>query len=315
MSNIILGAATQQNLLALQNINTELGTTQSHLATGLSVANAIDDAVKYFQSQALTNRASDLSARKDSVDQGISSVTTATQGISSAISVLQQMQGILDSAKTESAAQRAAAATQFNTLAVQLNQLLNDASYQGLNLVNSTSTNLTLQFSDNSNSTLKIAGQNLLVSGLITAGAAAAYTGATSAGTGHSAGSGLSAHASAGVAFAASVAATALAGFKFSQVSSKTSAFDIASKSVGNAVNALQAAAQSLGSNVSFLQTRLSFASEYITTLQGGSSKLTVADVNLESTNLVTLQTRQQLAIQSLSISTQSEQAVLRLFH
>ena len=43
--------------------------------------------------------------------------------------------------------------------------------------------------------------------------------------------------------------------------------------------------------------------------------KLTVADVNLESTNLVTLQTRQQLAIQSLSIATQSEQAVLRLFH
>jgi flagellin-like hook-associated protein FlgL len=39
-----------------------------------------------------------------------------------------------------------------------------------------------------------------------------------------------------------------------------------------------------------------------------------VADVNLESTNLVTLQTRQQLALQSLSIATQSEQAVLRLF-
>jgi flagellin-like hook-associated protein FlgL len=41
---------------------------------------------------------------------------------------------------------------------------------------------------------------------------------------------------------------------------------------------------------------------------------LTVADVNQESTNLVTLQTRQQLALQSLSIATQSEQAVLRLF-
>ena len=66
---------------------------------------------------------------------------------------------------------------------------------------------------------------------------------------------------------------------------------------------------------MSFLQTRLSFTSQYIATLQGGSSKLTVADVNQESTNLVTLQTRQQLAIQSLSIATQSEQAVLRLFH
>ncbi|MGO8921304.1 MAG: hypothetical protein ACLQJR_35920 [Stellaceae bacterium] len=35
----------------------------------------------------------------------------------------------------------------------------------------------------------------------------------------------------------------------------------------------------------------------------------------MESTNLVTLQTSQQLAIQSLSIATQSEQNVLRLFH
>jgi flagellin len=42
---------------------------------------------------------------------------------------------------------------------------------------------------------------------------------------------------------------------------------------------------------------------------------LTVADVNQESTNLVTLQTRQQLALQSLSIATSSEQSVLRLFH
>ena len=47
----------------------------------------------------------------------------------------------------------------------------------------------------------------------------------------------------------------------------------------------------------------------------GGGDKLTVADVNVESTNLVTLQTSQQLAIQSLSIATQSEQNVLRLFH
>ena len=76
-----------------------------------------------------------------------------------------------------------------------------------------------------------------------------------------------------------------------------------------------QAAAQSLGTNVNFLQTRMSFTQQYITTLQGGASDLTVADVNQESTNLVTLQTRQQLALQSLSIATQSEQAVLRLFH
>ena len=93
------------------------------------------------------------------------------------------------------------------------------------------------------------------------------------------------------------------------------SKFDDVYTALRTAISTFQAAAQTLGSNVSFLQTRLSFTEQYITTLQGGANKLTVADVNQESTNLVTLQTRQQLAIQSLSIATQSEQAVLRLFH
>ena len=287
MSNIVLGTATQQNLLALQNINGQLSTTQNALSTGLKVSSAVDDAVKYFESQSLDNRANDLSTRKDAIDQGVSSLTTATQGISSAIAVLQQMQGIVQSAKTETAKQQASAATQLASLAAQFNQLLNDSSYQGLNLLNSTKGTLTLQFSQSTASTLKVTGQNLLVSVAVTGG------------------------------HLASKLVSGLAGITFSTAvtAGKTSAFDIVYSALGNSVTTLQAASASLGSNVSFLQTRLSFTEQYITTLQGGANKLTVADVNTESTNLVTLQTRQQLAIQSLSIATQSEQSVLRLFH
>jgi flagellin-like hook-associated protein FlgL len=82
-----------------------------------------------------------------------------------------------------------------------------------------------------------------------------------------------------------------------------------------NAITTVQGNAQTLGANVTLLQTRLSFSADYASTLSGGADKLTLADTNQESTNLVTLQTRQQLSIQSLSIATQSEQAVLRLFH
>jgi flagellin len=287
MSNIVLGAATQQNLLALQNINSQLGTTQNHLSTGLAVASATDDAVKYFQSQSLTQRASDLSTRKSAIDQGIQSLTAATNGISGVISILQQMEGIVNGASTQTAAQRASAATQFNTLGQQLTTLLNDSSYQGLNLVNSTASNLSLQFSITSTSTLKITGQNLMFSKLVTSG-------------GGSKGS---------------VAATKMAGMKFSAVSNKISVFTTTYNSLQSAVFKAQAAAQSLGTNVNFLQTRMSFTQAYMTTLNQGASDLTVADVNQESTNLVTLQTRQQLALQSLSIATSSEQAVLRLFH
>ena len=288
MSNIVLGTATQQNLLALQNIKTQLGVTQNHLSTGLAVASATDDAVKYFQAQSLSNRAQDLSTRKSAIDQGIQSLTAATTGISSVISIIQQMEGIVNGASTQTTAQRASAMTQFNTLGQQLSTLLNDSSYQGLNLVNSTTTNLTLQFSITSTSTLKIKGQNLLFSKLVTGG--------KTVGKG-------------------SVAATSLITLKFSAVSNKISMFTNVYNALQTAVFKAQAAAQTLGTNVNFLQTRMSFTQAYMTTLNQGASDLTVADVNQESTNLVTLQTRQQLALQSLSIATSSEQAVLRLFH
>jgi len=287
-SNIVLGGATRQNLLSLQGINSSISTAQNHLSTGLKVASAVDNAVLFFQSQSLLNRASDLTERKSDIDQGISSLTTATQATQSAVTVLQQLQGLLNSAKTETASQRAATSKQFNTLSLQLNNLINDASYQGLNLVNSTTSTLTLQFSLLSTSTLKIHGYNQQVSKLVTAQAVGK----------------------------ASVLATALVTATFSKASnSGTSVFDKAFNTLQTAIFSAQANAQSLGGNVTFLQTRLDFTSQYSTTLQGGSDKLTVADVNVESTNLVTLQTRQQLAIQSLSIATQSEQNVLRLFH
>ena len=286
MSDIILGTATRQNLLALQHINTNLGTTQNHLATGLAVSSALDDAVKFFQSQSLSQRAGDLALRKDSIDQGISSLTAASNATQSAVTVLQQLQGVLNSAKTQTATQRASSAKQFSTLATQLDTLLNDASYQGLNLVNSTAASLSLQFSNSTSSKLTIAGQNLLYSKVVTAGKVSKV----------------------------SNAAKNLVTIGFSAVSNKTSLFDNAFQALQTAIGKVQAAAASIGGNVTFLQTRLDFTSQYIVTLQGGASKLTVADVNQESTNLVTLQTRQSLAIQSLSIATQSEQAVLRLF-
>jgi flagellin len=286
-SNIVLGLATRENLLSLQNINQNISTSQNHLSTGLKVASAIDDAVKFFQSQSLLNRANDISLRKDTIDQGISSLTTAVNATQSVVSTLQQLQGLLNSAKTQTASQRAATAVQFNSLSKQLNNLVGDASYQGLNLVNSTASVLSLQFSITSTSTLKIKGFNENVSKLVTTSTASLP----------------------------SKLATALVGAKFSLVSDSTSKFDAGFNILQSAIFTAQADAQSLGGNVTFLQNRLNFSSQYIATLQGGSDKLVVADVNQESTNLVTLQTRQQLAIQSLSIATTSEQAVLRLFH
>jgi len=291
-SDITLGAATRSNLLALQNINSQINTSEGHLATGLKVASAVDNAVSFFQAQSLTNRANDFLQRKNDVDQGISSLTTASQGAQSVISILQQVQGVLNAAKTETGAQLVASKSQLDTLGSQLDNLVADTSFQGLNLISSTSNSLTVQFSLNTTSSLKVSGFNLNVS---------SFSGLTAAGQ------------TLGTKSSVIKTSAGATGVKFS--AAKNSVLANVFNVIQNAITTTQGDTQTLGANITLLQTRLSFTSNVSTTLSGGADKLTLADVNKESTNLVTLQTRQQLSIQSLSIATGSEQAVLRLFH
>ena len=73
MSDITLSQGIRQNLLSLQNTAANLTTTQEHLATGKKVNTAFDNPTSYFQSQSLSNRASDLSALLDQIGQGAGS--------------------------------------------------------------------------------------------------------------------------------------------------------------------------------------------------------------------------------------------------
>jgi flagellin len=72
--------------------------------------------------------------------------------------------------------------------------------------------------------------------------------------------------------------------------------------------------ASTFGSNLSVVQTRQDFTNNMIDTLETGSDLLVLADQNEEAAKLVTLNTRQQLASTALSLATQAEQSVLRLF-
>ena len=84
--------------------------------------------------------------------------------------------------------------------------------------------------------------------------------------------------------------------------------------SLDSALTTLRTKSQTLGSNVALLQTRLEFTESYVSTLQSGSDKLTLADLNEEGANLLALQTRQQLGISALSFAGQAEQGILALF-
>jgi flagellin-like hook-associated protein FlgL len=88
----------------------------------------------------------------------------------------------------------------------------------------------------------------------------------------------------------------------------------VASAALTTALTTLRSESQSLGSSLSTVQIRQDFTKATINTLQTGSAALTLADSNEEGANLLALQTRQQLSTTALSLASQADQNVLRLF-
>lgn len=155
--NVTLTAAVRSNLLSLQNTTDLINRTQGRLATGLKVASPIDDPVAYFQAKGLNDRASDFTQKKQGIDQGISTLTAATDAIDGIESLVSQLKGLVLNAKAATTSTEIDnIITQFNDLRNQIGFLANDAQYQGLNLVNGTGQTLKVDFSNNTGSVLNV---------------------------------------------------------------------------------------------------------------------------------------------------------------
>ncbi|WP_413207440.1 flagellin [Rhodospirillum sp. A1_3_36] len=280
---ITLSSATRTNLLSLQRTTSLIGKTQERLSTGKDVNSAIDDALSFFKARTLNSRASDLATVKDGISEGIQVLTAATDALSNVEDILKQMKAVASSAKSTAAADsgtRMKLASQFNELRSQIDHLTQDASYNGINLIKSGADTLTVKFSESPSASqrqLKVEGDVTDASGLNVASQSAATTG-----WGASAGYGAT--------------------------------IDNAINDIDSALTTVRDTAQTFGTNASMLQIRSDFTDNLINTLENGASDLVNADVNKESANMLSLQTRQQLGTISLSIAQQSEQAVLRLF-
>ncbi|AEQ51887.1 flagellin [Pelagibacterium halotolerans] len=83
---------------------------------------------------------------------------------------------------------------------------------------------------------------------------------------------------------------------------------------VKSAINTVRSQSSAFGSSLSIVENRQNFSNNMINTLETGASNLTLADANEEAANLLALQTRQQLSSTALSMASQADQSVLRLF-
>ena len=165
---------------------------------------------------------------------------------------------------------------QFNELRDQLDKLADDASFNGINLLRGDKLKLT--FNETGTSTIDIQAKK-------PDGTATAINNTT-----------------------LDIATALNADFD-----SDTS-LDARLDKLADALGSLRSHASSFGSNLSIVQNRQDFTKSMINTLETGAANLTLADTNEEAANLLALQTRQQLSSTALSMASQADQAVLRLF-
>ena len=274
MSDIVLSAGVRANLLQLQKTSDLITQTQTRLATGKRVNTALDNPVNYFTAQGLDNRANDLSNLLDAMSTGINTIQAANNGITAITKLVQSAQALV------SQAQQTSDTNVRSGLAVQFDALLGQidtlAHDSGFNGIN---------LLDKANS----ADLTLTLNENGTSTVVIAAVDFTSGANG----------------LAINNSANNWGG---------TTDIAAASTDLTTALTTLRSQAQAFGSNLSTVQVRQDFTKAMINTLQSGADGLTLADANEEGANLLALQTRQQLSTTALSLASQADQNVLRLF-
>ena len=167
-------------------------------------------------------------------------------------------------------------ATQFDQLRDQLDKLSDDASFNGINLLHGDK--LKLVFNENSTSTIEIQSRDQN-----------------------------------GNAFAINSTNLGISYLIASDLDSDAN-IDTFLGGLTTALATIRSQASNFGSNLSIVQNRQDFTKAMINTLQTGADTLVLADTNEEGANMLALQTRQQLSSTALSLASQADQAVLRLF-
>jgi flagellin-like hook-associated protein FlgL len=168
-------------------------------------------------------------------------------------------------------------AKQFEGLKSQIDQLIKDTGYNGVNLLNGDT--LKVLFNETNTTSIEINGVTFNAAGLGLAPLAADGTSADSTRDWQS-----------------------------------DDEINAALTKLSKALDLVRSQASDFGSNLIVLQTRQDFTKQSILTLNAGADLLTLADTSEEGANLLALQTRQQLSTQALAMASQTDQAVLRLF-
>ncbi|HEX4293213.1 MAG TPA: flagellin [Rhizomicrobium sp.] len=263
-------------MVALQYLNdtqAQLAQTQNAVDTGLKVSSAKDDGAVYAIAQNMRGNIAGYTAVTDSLNRGMSAIDVAMSAGQSISDLLVEMKTKALSASDTSldTASRAAMNQDFIALRDQITTIVNNAVFNGYNLVDGSTQQITALASADGTRRITAGAENMSLSGSIVT-------------------------ISTGASISTQIGASTMV--------------SVIQSSLENVDSAL--AKLSAGSKKFSIQ--LNFASKLSDTLTTGVGNLVDADMAKESALLQSLQVKQQLGVQALSIANQSPQYLLSLF-
>jgi len=263
-------------MIALQYLNkttSDLTATQNHVNSGLKIATAKDNGAIFAIAQNMRGDVSAFHAVSDSLNRAVSATDVAMNAGQAVSDLLVEMKGKAVAAADASldTASRDALSEDFESLRDQVANILENATFNGVNLVDGTSSSLTALISADGASTITIAGEDMSLSGSIV----------TISTTG-----------------------------SLSTASAASTMIDTINTSLEN----VNAALARLGSKSKQISIQNEFIGKLIDTLNGGIGNLVDADLAKESAMLQSLQVKQQLGVQALSIANSAPGIAISLF-
>ena len=268
-------------LQSLNSTNTMLQMTQKHISTGYRVADATDDGAAYAVAQRVRSDVNALGSANQQLGnvQGLLSTTnTALNAVSNTLSSARDVLVKLADSNTQGT-QRAQYIQQYQSLVSNIKTFFQDATYSGKTLVGN------------------IGGNSGFGNVAVVRNEVAATYGIASF---------------SGSAFMASIT------FTSTQLNGAATVASLigtaASATFMNKLTSLGTSMNTYGAAYKYVANQVSYNSDKIDALNNGLGALIDADLAKESAKLQSLQIRQQLGTQSLSIANQAPQSLLSLF-
>ena len=264
-------------MIALQYLNqteAQMEKTQNAVNTGLKVASAKDDGATFAMAQNMRGDIAGYSAVTDSINRGMSVIDVAMSAGQSISDLLIEMkQKALAASDTSlDTTSRLAINEDFVALRDQIASIVKSAAFNGFNLVDGSTTQVTALASTDGSRRITASAENMSLSGSIVT---------------MSTGASVSTQASASVMLA----------------------------TIQTSLTNVDSALAKLSSDSKKFSVQLGFTSKLSDSLTSGVGNLVDANMATESALLQSLQVKQQLGVQALSIANQSPQTILSLFH